>query len=311
MGPNINTNGSEQCPFICKDDQTLFFSSTGHAGMGNTDLFVVRRQPDGRWGKPVNLGYPINSQHEERGIVISSNGKDAYYVANRPEGKGGLDIYSFELPESLRAITTGYVKGVVFDSKTLKKLRAKIELIDLETGKTYIETASNRASGEFLACLHGNKNYAVNVSCDGYLFYSENFSLKNQTATEPLTLNVPLNPILAGERVILKNIFFDLDKYTLREESKTELNKLLQFMKNNSTLKIEISGHTDNTGDKAKNSVLSFNRAKAVYDFLKENGIEEFRLSYKGYADSQPIADNKTEEGRQKNRRTEFKIVSK
>ena len=184
-------------------------------------------------------------------------------------------------------------------------------MIDLETGKTFIEAVSNRLTGEFLTCLQGNKNYALNVSCDGYLFYSDNFSLKDQSAVEPLKLNIPLNPVLAGERMILKNVFFDIDKFTLREESKIELGKLVAFMKLNNTVRIELGGHTDNTGDKARNSVLSANRAKAVYDYLVQNGIEDFRLSYKGYADAQPVADNKTEEGRQKNRRTEFKIMSK
>ncbi|MFI5222341.1 MAG: OmpA family protein [Bacteroidia bacterium] len=310
MGPNINTSGYEECPFICKDDKTLFFSSDGHAGMGGVDIYMSRRQPDGRWGKAVNLGYPINSNSEERGIVVSSNGKDAYIYANRPEGKGGLDIYSFVLPENLRANPTGYLKGIIYDSRTLKKLRASVELIDLETGKPYIITASNKATGVYIACLQGNKNYALNVSCDGYLFYSENFALKEQSAVEPLTLNVPLNPILAGEKTILKNIFFDVDQFTLRDESKVELEKLIGFMKNNPNVRIEIGGHTDNTGDKARNSILSANRAKEVYNYLIRNGIEEFRLSFKGYADSQPVGDNKTEPGRQKNRRTEFKITS-
>jgi outer membrane protein OmpA-like peptidoglycan-associated protein/tetratricopeptide (TPR) repeat protein len=311
MGPTINTAGSEQVPFIAKDDQTLYFNSDGHIGMGGNDLFVVRKQPDGRWGKPMNMGYPINTQTDEVCFSLSANGKDAYIASERAGGQGGLDIYMFELYEAARPNKTGYIKGFVYDSKSLKKLKAKIELIDLETGKTFIEVVSNRVTGEFLACLQGNKNYALNVSSDGYLFYSENFSLKNQSSSEPLVLNVPLNPILAGERVVLKNVFFDVDKFTLRDESKIELDKLVAFLKLNNTVRIELSGHTDNTGDKARNSVLSANRAKAVYTYLIQNGIEDFRLSYKGYADAQPIADNKTEAGRQQNRRTEFKITSK
>lgn len=311
MGPTINTSASEQVPFIAKDDQTLYFNSNGHTGMGGYDFFLVRKQPDGRWGKPVNMGYPINTQADEMCFALAANGKDAYIASEREGGMGELDIYMFELYDAVRPARTGYIKGVVYDAKTMKKLKARVELIDLETGKPFIETVSNRLTGEFLACLQGNKNYALNVSCEGYLFYSENFALKNQSATDPLILNVPLNPILAGERVILKNIFFDVDKFTLRDESKAELDKLVAFMKNNSTVRIEIGGHTDNTGDKARNSVLSANRAKAVYEYLVKNGVEDFRLSYKGYADAQPVADNKTEEGRQKNRRTEFKIMSK
>jgi outer membrane protein OmpA-like peptidoglycan-associated protein len=311
MGSSVNTSGSEQVPFIAKDDQTLYFISDGHVGMGGYDFFVVRKQNDGRWGKPMNMGYPINTPKDEMCFALSANGKEAYISSEREGGIGGLDIYKFELYESAQPQKTGYIKGIVYDAKSFNKLKAKIELIDLETGKTFIEVVSNRITGEFLACLQGNKNYALNVSCDGYLFYSENFSFKNQSASEPLKLDVPLNPILVGERVVLNNVFFDVDKFTLRDESKIELGKLVSFLKINTTIRVELSGHTDNTGDKARNSILSANRAKAVFDYLILNGIEDFRLTYKGYADAQPIADNKTEAGRQKNRRTEFKIMSK
>ena len=310
MGPTVNTPGNEQVPFIAKDDKTLYFNSNGIQGMGGSDLFVVRKELDGRWGKAKNLGYPINTQGDEVCLSLAANGKDAYISSERKEGMGGLDIYKFELYEAARPLKTGYLKGIVFNSKSMQKLKARIELIDLETGKTFIEAVSNKISGEFLTCLQGNKNYALNVSCDGYLFYSENFTLKDQSAVEPLTLNIPLNPILNGERVVLKNVFFDVDQFKLREESKIELSRLVILLKSNSTLRIEIGGHTDNTGDKARNSVLSYNRAKSVFEYLVQSGIEDFRLTYKGYADAQPLTDNKTEEGRQKNRRTEFKIIS-
>ncbi len=311
MGPEINTPGNEESPFIAKDDQTLYFSSDGHLGLGGNDLFISRKQANGKWGQPENLGFPINSHKDERCLAIAANGVDAYIATERPGGLGGLDILGFVLHEKIRPIKTGYVKGIVYDARTLKKLRARIELIDLETEKTVIEAVSNKLTGQFLFCLQGNKNYALNVSCEGYLFYSENFSLKNQPATEPLTLDVPLNQIIEGGRVVLKNIFFDVDKFELKAESKVELNKLIAFLKANATMKIEIGGHTDNTGVKEKNLALSNNRAKAVYDYLQQNGIDAARLSYKGYAEVQPIADNKTEAGRKQNRRTEFKILAR
>jgi outer membrane protein OmpA-like peptidoglycan-associated protein/tetratricopeptide (TPR) repeat protein len=311
MGPEINTAGNEQCPVIAKDDQTLYFNTDGRIGMGGADLYVARKGTDGRWGKPENLGYPINTFADEICLVIAANGKDAYYVSKRPGGAGGLDLYQFELYEKARPNKTGYIKGVVYDANTKKKLKARIELINLATAKTVIEAYSNRLTGEFLICLQGNKDYALNVSCEGYLFHSENFSLKNQSATDPLILEVPLYPIEAGGKVVLRNIFFDVDKYDLKEESKIELDKLVSFLKANPTLKIELSGHTDNTGLKQKNLDLSKNRAKSVMDYLIQQGIAANRLTYKGYADTQPIADNKTEKGRQLNRRTEFKIISK
>lgn len=308
-GPEINTPDDEQSPFIAKDDQTLYFNSNGHPGMGGTDLFFSRRGADGRWEKPVNMGYPINSEKDETCIVIASNGKDAYMAKEGTDSYGGLDIYRFELYEAARPQKTGYAKGVVFDAVTRKKLAAKVELIDLENGRTVVESYSNKVTGEFLVCLQGHRNYALNVSAQGYLFFSENFSLKDQSATDPLVLSVPMQPITPGAKVVLKNIFFDSDKFNLKDESKVELNKLIQFLGSNPTVKIEIGGHTDNTGGKEKNVPLSANRAKAVKDYLDQSGVPAGRIFYKGYADTMPVADNATPAGRAQNRRTEIKIL--
>ncbi len=309
LGPEINTPGNEESPFIAKDDATLYFTSDFHPGMGGVDIFYTRKGSNGRWEKPTNIGYPINTNKDERCMAIGANGIDAYIASERAEGYGGLDLYEFELHTAARPLKTGYVQGNVFDAKSLKKLKARIELIDLATGKTIIESVSNKVTGAFLFCLQGNKDYALNVSADGYLFYSANFALKNQSATEPLVLDVPLTPIIVGEKVVLNNVFFEVDKFDLKEESKVELDKLVTFLKNNATVGIELGGHTDNTGVKQKNIDLSTNRAKAVYTYLINNGIATNRLSFKGYADTQPVADNKTETGRKLNRRTEFKVV--
>jgi outer membrane protein OmpA-like peptidoglycan-associated protein len=204
-----------------------------------------------------------------------------------------------------------YVKGKVFDAENKQMLDAKFELIDLETAKTVVESYSNKSNGEFLVCLPSNKNYALNVSKNGYLFYSDNFSLKQQATAKPLKLDIPLKPIKAGEKMVLKNVFFETAKFDLKPESKIELNKLIAFLNLNPTVKIELSGHTDNVGDKKSNLVLSQNRAKAVYDYLVANGIVAEKLSYKGYGDTQPSDDNKTETERANNRRTEFLIISK
>lgn len=309
LGPEINTPGNEETPFIAKDDATLYFTSDFHAGLGGVDIFYTRRAASGKWEKPTNLGYPINTHKDERCLAIGANGIDAYIASERDGGYGGLDLYEFELYLNARPLRTGYVMGNVYDAKSLKKLRSRIELIDLATGKTIIESQSNKVTGEFLVCLQGNKNYALNVSAEGYLFHSENFALKDQSATDPLLLDIPLSPIIPGEKVVLNNVFFEVDKFDLKEESKVELNKLVAFLKSNPTMVIELSGHTDNTGLKQKNFDLSNNRAKSVYQYLISNGIEATRLSYKGYADTQPVADNKTEAGRKQNRRTEFKVI--
>jgi len=310
LGPEINTDGDEQSPFIAKDDNTLYFVSDGHAGMGGLDLFVSKKDKNGNWSTPLNLGYPINTTQDETCLTIASNGIDAYIAADRPEGYGGLDIYKFELFERARPQKTGYVKGIVFDAVTKKKLAAKVELIDLAQQKIAVESYSNKTTGEFLVSLQENKNYGLNVNLKGYLFYSENFALENQQATDPLILNVPLEPIREGAVMVLKNIFFDSDKYNLKEASKAELDKLIQLLTSNPTIKIEIGGHTDNTGDAKKNKILSDNRAKSVYDYLVQNNIAAARLAFKGYADTAPIANNTTVDGRAKNRRTEVKIIS-
>ncbi len=309
MGPDVNTSGDEQSPHIAKDDQTLYFNSNGHPGMGGVDLYISRKV-SGRWIKPENLGYPINSMKDETCLVIASNGIDAYIARDGIDSKGGLDIYKFELYDKARPQKTAYVKGIVYDAATRKKITAKIELIDLATGKVVVEAFSNKTSGEFLVCLQANKNYALNVDQKGYLFYSENFEIKTESALKPLQLDVPLQQLTDGAKIVLKNIFFDVDKFELKEESKVELKKLIQFLTTNPTVKIEIGGHTDNSGDASKNTTLSTNRAKAVLNYLVANGIKADRLTSKGYAATQPLADNQTAEGKAQNRRTEIKLIS-
>ncbi len=310
MGDSINTNNGEMSPFIHPDDQTLYFASTGHMGLGGFDIFYSRKDSNGVWGKPVNIGYPINTFADESYLIVNSFGNIAYFSSDRPGGKGGMDIYSFPLYEKARPKRVTYFKGTVYDKLTKEKLAAKIELIDLKTGTTFIESASDPLNGEFLVCLPTEKDYALNVSKDGYLFYSENFTLTGtHSNSDPFLKNIPLLPIKVGESVVLKNIFFDTDKFELKPESTTELEKLTDLLNKNPKMEIEISGHTDNVGEDKYNQILSENRAKAVYDYLINHGIAKERLSYKGYGVSKPIDTNQTEQGRANNRRTEFKVI--
>lgn len=312
LSSKINTPFREESVYIHPDNQTLYFSSNGHIGMGGLDLFMSKRQADGEWGDPVNLGYPINTFNDENSLLVDSKGKLAYFASNRPGGIGGLDVYSFEIDKKFRPENLTYFKGKVYDSVTKKPLAASFELIDLETGAIAMKSESNQVNGEFLVCLPANKNYALNVSKPGYLFYSENFSLKEtKDISKPYAMDVPLQPIDTGLTVQLKNIFFDTDKFDLKPESKVELQKLIAFLTANPTLKIELGGHTDNTGNKKLNETLSHNRAKAVYTYLVASEIVAERLSFKGYGDSKPVAANDTPENKQKNRRTEFKVMSK
>ncbi len=308
---NINTPGEEYSVFIHPDNQTLYFASDGHPGFGGLDIFMSKRREDGSWGDPVNLGYPINTSNDESSLLVSPDGNTAYFASNRSDSRGGLDLYQFDLYDGARPNKITYLKGIVFDADTKKPLAASFELIDLETAKTIVRSSSNEATGEFLVCLPSGKSYALNVSKDGYLFYSDNFMLKDTASVKkPYLKDVPLKPIKAGQSIVLKNIFYEVDKYDLKEESRAEIGKMIAFMKKNPTVKVEISGHTDNTGSKEHNQALSENRAKTVYDHMIASGADSSHLVYKGYADTKPIANNTAEVGRSQNRRTEFMIVS-
>ncbi|MGZ3864544.1 MAG: OmpA family protein [Bacteroidia bacterium] len=313
LGPNVNTKGKEESVYIHPDNQTLYFSSDGHPeSMGGLDIYMSKKQPDGSWGPAINLGYPINTFNEESGLLVGPEGKIAYFFSDREGGYGGLDIYGFELPVDVRPSPITYVKGKVYDARTKAPLESSVELLDLETQKTVLRAFSNTA-GEFLTVLNADKNYLVNVSKNGYLFYSDNFSLKN-TKTDfdkPFVLEIPLQPIDTGVSIELKNIFFDVDKFDLKPESKAECEKLVNFLKQNPKLRIEISGHTDSDGNKKANQVLSQNRAKAVQDYVIAAGIPASRLTFKGYGDSKPKVANTSAENKAKNRRTEIKIIGK
>jgi outer membrane protein OmpA-like peptidoglycan-associated protein/Tol biopolymer transport system component len=308
LGDSINTPYDDQSPFIHPDNQTLYFSSKGWPGMGGYDLYVSRRTGDNTWTKAKNIGYPINTNFNEVGMVVNARGTTAYYSSNRLGGQGGDDIYSFDLYKEVRPTPVSYMKGKVFDSETLLPLYARFELIDLATAKTIMDAYSNN-DGSFLICIPEGKDYALNVNKKGYLFYSDNFTMTHGDFTQPFLKDIPLKPIKIGETVVMRNIFFDHDSYSLKPESEIELDRLVTLLKENPPIQIEISGHTDNTGKPDYNLKLSENRAKAVTHYLVQNGIEAFRMVSKGYGETKPVASNDSEEGRAQNRRTEFKVV--
>jgi outer membrane protein OmpA-like peptidoglycan-associated protein/tetratricopeptide (TPR) repeat protein len=311
MGPEINTSYDEQSPFIHPDDSTFYFCSNGWPGLGNKDLFVSRLGKDGKWQKPQNLGYPINSSGDENGLTLTANGSYAFFSSNNLKGYGGYDIYTFELPANLRPNIVTYVKGVVTDKKTKVPLEAAVEITDLQKNVPIYQDYSTADAGTFLATLAAGKNYGLNISKEGYLFYSDNFSLIGLKDKRAFNLSVMLSPIEVGNKVILKNIFFDTGKFELKTESKAELQKLIEFLQLNKTVKIEISGYTDDVGNDQANIALSEKRANSVYQYLSANGIVATRLVYKGYGEAQPIAPNTSEDNRALNRRTEFMIIAK
>ena len=314
MGSSVNTTGDELAPFIHADNNTLYFTSDGLPGYGGSDLFVMRRKnaPESHgdeWNAPENLGYPINTIENDGSLFIASNGVDAFYSSDRADSRGGLDLYRFELRPDIRPARTLYVRGTVFNKKNNKGIPATVELIDNSTGQLSSKVQTDER-GDYLITLPVGKDYVFNVNRKGYLFYSDNFLLSQRAPDSTYEKNIPLQPIEVNASIILKNIFFETNKFQLDPKSQAELDKIIQLLTENPTLKIEISGHTDNVGKPSDNLSLSNNRAKSVVTYLIGKGIVSQRLVAKGYGETKPVAGNTTEEGRAKNRRTELKVIS-
>ena len=344
LGTTVNTSASERSPFIANDGKTLYFSSNGRPGFGGHDLFMTRKQEDGSWSDPVNLGSPINSSGDDEFMTIPAKGDKIFYASQRDSLRGSLDIYEAVLPLDMRPLTVTLITGKVFDKKTKKPLGAKIEVTDLEKDLVLAEYRSNSESGEFQIPLPAGKNYGITATAPHYAFFSNNYSVadsaqfkeihyeialtridsevlaynpntKNPIDTSGKNKNIPdLNPNgKPGDTTVieLNNIFFDFNKATLRTESITELRHMIKFMQDYPKLKVEISGHTDSVGTEDVNRKLSQGRAEAVREYLVSHGISTTRITAKGYGASKPVAPNATEEGRQRNRRTEFRIISR
>lgn len=306
LGPNINTKFDDQCPFIHADNQTLYFTSNGWPGMGNADIFIARKTDTG-WTKAVNIGYPINTETDDNALTVSYDGKTAFLSSNRAGGLGGLDLYSFDLPENIQPKKTTYIKAIIKDAKTKQLLNANYSIVDLETKNEIYK--GNAIGGTFFVNIEANKNYALSVQKQAYLFYSQNINLVATSSTKPYEVEVLLEPISVNNKIVLNNVFFDFDKSDLKTESFVELDKLVDLLQINPTIKIEISGHTDNKGDDKYNQTLSQKRAESVVNYLVQKGIVKTRLVAKGYGETQPIAPNDTEENQAKNRRTEVKVL--
>ncbi|MDB9806132.1 OmpA family protein [Crocinitomicaceae bacterium] len=315
----VNTPEAEESVLIHPDGKTLYFGSRGHAGMGGSDLFVSRLDASGNWGKAINLGYPINTKYDENSLMVSADGEIGFFASDREGGYGGLDIYYFPMPDHLKPTKTIYFEGLVFDADTKRPLPGKFKLIDLENGKEVVYSEADSLTGEFVVSLPVNKKYALNVSYPNYSFFSQTFDMKDPDGQEAFHMDVPLIPISSSQPIVLNNVFYDLNKATLRPESYIELEKLREFLATNPLLKIEIGGHTDTRGDAGENMKLSTERAQSVYDCLVTKGLNKTRLSYKGYGETKNVVSDAEiakltdakaiEVAHQKNRRTEYKII--
>jgi len=312
LGPEINTEFDEMSPFIHFDDHTLYFSSNRPEGMGGMDLFVAKRDDNGRWTQPTNLGYPINTEGDDNNLIVSADGRTAIFASQRDGGQGKMDLYSFELPVESRPTVAICFKGRVSNAKDGQPVASDIRIIDLANGTTVANTSSDSKNGLYIVSLPAGKDYAFHVTANGFLFHSQNVERNNENGNEqwqPVTVDIALHPIESGERIALRNVFFETGRWEILPESEYELAKVVDLLTKNPTLKIELGGHTDNVGRPEANQRLSEQRAKAVYDYLINKGIPSNRLSYKGYGETQPVATNDTDEGRRENRRTEIKVL--
>lgn len=311
LGDSVNTAGNENSPFIHPDNQTLYFASDHWAGLGGYDIFYCRKVNEFAWTKPRNIGYPINSFRDEQGLVVDASGRNAYYSSDR-KGSQRRDIYTFELHPDAQPVPVTYIKGMVTDAATGEPLCASVELVDLQDTISSSIVESCWEPGQFLVSLPLGREYAFTVAKEGYLFYSENFQLKEKMEyIDPYIIEIKLQKIEPGNAVVLRNVFFKTDSYELLPESMSELDRLTDLLKSNPTIHIALEGHTDNVGSEQYNLNLSESRAQEVHNYLVNNGIQRERISYKGYGFSRPVSENDSPEGRALNRRTEFRIIRK
>lgn len=337
MISTVNSKFDDGPIYLHIDGETMYLASKGHESLGGYDIFVSKKEK-GIWSTPQNLGYPINTPYDDFFFASTANGKFAYISSNRAGGKGGFDIYkvTFWGPEKspitsvedyllaslAYPIKDAHIEGTVevnqksftvfkgrtIDAMTKKPVEASIEITDNSTGKVIETFMTNSATGKFIITLASGGNYGIAVKAEGYLFHSENFDIPKGSADNLVNKEIELKNIAIGSKIALRNIFFDVNKSTLRAESNAELERLVKLMKDVPGLKIEISGHTDNTGSASINDALSQSRAEAVVSYLTSKGIAANRMTAKGYGSSKPIASNASDDGKQQNRRTEFEI---
>lgn len=311
LGGKINTSQDDLSPFLHVNGTTLYFSSVGHLGMGGLDIY--QSEWDGNnWTEPKNLGYPINDHKEQVSLFVTADGTKAYYSMEKSsefQGATHSDIAYFDLPPSIQAKPSGFVKGNIYDEETKKPLKAYVEVKNLQTEDLVSAVYSDKEQGDYLVVLTKGQEYGMHVSRPNYLFKSLSFDYRDKEGGEGLVMDIYLTPIKKGAKVTLNNIFFEHASFELMDKSKSELDEIAMFLQKNKDYNIEISGHTDNVGAEKDNQKLSQKRADSVVAYLTKKGIAPERLKAVGYGEKDPIVPNDSEEHKAQNRRIEFKVL--
>lgn len=305
LGDQINSSGAECCAFLASDNSTLYFSSNGFNGYGSNDIYMSRRLDNSwqNWSDPLNIGPPVNTDDWDAYYTLPASGDYAYFV------KGG-DIYRVKINEDIKPKPVVMIYGKVFNQKTNEPLGdAKITYEYLKDGSEAGIARSTPLSGDYKIVLPSGANYGFLASASGYISESDNLDVSSLTEYKEIHRDLFLVPAIAGETIRMNNVFFDFGKSELKQESFPELKRISQFLIENSSITISLSGHTDNIGNDADNLQLSQDRINSVMNYLLQNGISQSRMTAKGFGETQPIADNSTDEGRTDNRRVEFIIV--
>ena len=320
LGKPVNTPGKDMAPFIHASNSTLYYVTDGLVGMGGLDVYRAELTAAGAWSDPRNLGYPLNTFENEASLFITSDNKRGFCSRSRAtdEPAAGsrlmrerpVELFGFNVPPPVKARETStYAQGRVFDINTKKPLKAEVKLYDLDTDVLTQFVTSDPEYGDYTVVLNEGHHYAMYASADKYLLKSLSFDYSSKQSFNPLALDIYLEPVRTGRTVVLNNLFFDTNKFELKPKSRTELNRLIEFMQKYRDVQIQVSGYTDNVGAPEANIQLSQQRAQAVVGYLSGHGISITRLRAKGYGEGRPLVPNDTDAHRQLNRRIELHIL--